>query len=207
MARHGRRAFAAAVLAVLALLAAGCDNSEVEVPSSLLTAKTVGGTPVAGAARSAGSAGPETISLLAGSATDTAGYRRTRGGDEELVLIGAWERSASLVRSGMTDLSECLDTQKCGHEPLSFEAARLGGQPEGTVAFSSVFTNKDDERVSVKRSYTYLQPEPNFDGTLVMVSIQRTGGSDPSDQELKRLTEAQVAKTKATLTKAEAQSS
>lgn len=202
MARHGRSALAAALLAVM--LATGCDDSEVKVPPSLLSAKTVSGAPVAGAARLAGSAGPETVSLLAGTTTDIAGYRRTREGDDELVLIGAWERTASLVRSGLTDLSKCLDTKKCGHEPLRFEAARLGGQPEGTVAFSSVFSNKDGERVSVKRSYTYLQPEPNFDGTLVMVSIQRTGGSDPSDRELKRLTEAQVAKTTATLTKAEA---
>lgn len=206
MARHGRSALAAAMLAML--LATGCANSEVEVSPSLLSGKTVGGTPVGGEKRAVASAGPDDSSLLAGpKASDTAAYERTSGGDDELVQIGAWERSASLVRSGMDYLSGCLDAKKCHSDPVRFEAARLGGQPEGTVAFSSVLPNQDDGRVSIKRSYTYLQPDPSFDGTLVMVSIERTGDSDPSDQELQRLTEAQVAKTRAQLTKAKAQSS
>ena len=187
------------------LLVTGCADAEDDVPKSVISAKTVGGTPVDELGALVASAGPDDISLVGGArATNTAGYRRTSGGGDELVLIGAQERSASLVRDGMEYLSRCLDAKKCHSEPVRFEAARLSGQPEGTVAFSSVFTNQDDERVSIKRSYTYLQPEPDFDGTLVMVSIERAGDSDPSDRELLRLTEAQVAKTKARLTKAKA---
>ena len=200
MARHGRSALAAAVLAML--LATGCDDSEVEVSSSLLSADTVDGTAVAGKKRAVASAGPDDTSLLAGAkASDTAAYERSKGGKDELVQIGAWERSASLVRTGMDYLNGCLDAKKCHSEPVRFEAARLEELPEGTVAFSSVFTNEDDERISIKRSYTYVQPEPDFDGTLVMVSIERTGDTDPSDQGLQRLTEAQVTKTEDKLTK------
>jgi len=180
------------------LLATGCASSEVEVSPSLLSAKTVGGTAVGGEKRAVASAGPDDNSLLAGpKASDTAAYERTSAGDDELVQIGAWERSASLVHTGMDYLSGCLDDKLCRNEPVRFEAARLGGKPDGTVAFSSVFTTQGDERISIKRSYTYVQPDPNVDGTLVMVSIERTGDADPSDQELQRLTEAQVAKTKA----------
>lgn len=63
--------------------------------------------------------------------------------------------------TGMDDLSDCLDAEKCLSEPVRFTASRLGGQPRGTIAFSSVFTNQDDERISIKRSYTFLRPNPN----------------------------------------------
>jgi hypothetical protein len=96
----------------------------------------------------------------------------------------------------MHELRNCLDNKQCGSKPLRFEASWLRGPPQGSVAFSSVFTNEDGQRISIKRSYTYVQPDPAFDGTLVMVSLERTGGSDPSDAELARLTKAQVAKTR-----------
>jgi len=195
-ARPGRSAVV--TVAVVALLAGGCGKPEVQVPSSLLSAKTVGGTPVAGEEGKVASAGPDDFALLAGAKpSKTAAYVRTRGDHDEIVVIGAWKRSAKLVRTGMDYLSRCLDAKDCHSKPVRFEAERLGGQAGGTVAFSSVFTNQDGERKSIKRSFTFVRPKPIFEGTLVMVSIQRTGNSDPSTQELQRLTRAQVAKTQA----------
>ena len=211
MARRQTRSRASAGLLVTALavsVVSGCGGSEENrapggstTPSSaLISDAVVGGTVLGDGGSRAASAGPDASSLLGG-ATDenTKAYHRGSDAERELALVGTWKQTASSARSGLTDLDECVAKKKCSSEPLKFSAKRLAQLPEPTTAFSSVYRNQDGTRISIKRSYTYLKPEPNFDGTLVMVSLQRQGTSDPSTSELTRLTNAQVAKTKAAI--------
>lgn len=120
-------------------------------------------------------------------------YRRSVDGAKELVIAGAWHRSD--VSAGLSGLDEKLDSTECNTPPVA--AKRLVSQSPETVAFSSVWVDQNDRRVSIARSYTFLEGDPGFEGTLVMVSIQRTGEGDPSPGELERLTQAQLTKSQA----------
>ncbi len=191
--RPRSRRLAVAVAALL--LATGCSTGadDNQVPRGLISADEVGGTPLQNAARKVASAGPDDIGLVGGArSSNTAGYRLPSG---ETVLIVAQERTATSVRAGMAYLAGCLDLGDCHAEPLRFTATRLEAF-DGSIAFASSFTTRDNDRVSIKRSYTYLQADPAFDGTLVMVSVERTG-ADVRERDLRRITRAQVAETRA----------
>lgn len=209
---RGPRVLLVVVLAV-ALLVAGCtgDGDEVGVPEGLLSAETVGGTATrdftefGGCVCSAGH-GLDTPELF-GSASpeNTIGYRRTHDGHEELVIIGVWPQRPSSAREGLQALTAGLEDSPRREAQPGATARRLPASHPDTVAFASVrprvFTSMEpteaDERVSIWRSYTYLEAESYTGdrGTLVMVSIQATGEVDLSAEDLDRLTTAQINQT------------
>lgn len=136
---------------------------------------------------------------------NTVGYDRTRQGQEQLVIIGAWELPPHSAQEGIEQLNAGLEDSPRREAQPGASASRLPSSHPGTIAFASVrprvFTTMEPtdegERISIIRSYTYLEPERYTDqaGTLVMVSIQAAGVVDLSAQELDRLTTAQINKT------------
>lgn len=201
-----------AVLAVT-LLVAGCtgEGDDVGVPEGLLSAESVGGTATrdfkefGGCVCSAGH-GLDTSELF-GSASreNTIGYRRSSDGHEEIVIIGVWPQRPSSAREGLDELTAGLEDSPRREAQPGATARRLPASHPDTIAFASVrpreFTTTQptdaEERISIIRSYTYLEAESYTGdrGTLVMVSIQTPGEVDLSAEDLDRLTTAQINQT------------
>lgn len=191
-----------AVVAMLTFLVGCFGDESVEVPEGLLSAKTVGATAADDIGQYLASAGGEASDgglVRAATGDCYAGYRRGEEGQEEIVVIGASPASESLYQRDRRRLIGSLDDNPNPASDPGDEANRLPASHPGTVAFSSVWFNQYDERISILRSYTYLEdPNPMGQGVLVMVSIRATGEADPSPEELERLTTAQIKKTRAT---------
>ena len=181
------------VLAItaLAMITSGCSNNTPQPPASVLSSAQVGGHAIDGAGRRATSASPcplDGSDLLGGSTDENTGaYERTVGDHHELVLVGAWDRPRGMVQSGYAAVRKGLASPECRTSATLGRAIR--GLADSDLAFSSVWRNASKERVSIVRSYTYVA------GTLVMVSLQRTDGSDPEVSDLTRLVKKQVALT------------
>ena len=174
------------------MVLSGCSSTPtVSPPTSVLSNTQVGGDAVdeAGARATSASSCPLDGSDLLGGATDgnTGAYERTVGGHHELVVIGAWDRPRGMVQSGYAAVRKGLASPECRTPPTLARAIR--GLADSDLAFSSVWRNADKQRVSTVRSYTYVAD------TLVMVSLQRTDGSDPEVSDLTRLVKKQVALT------------
>jgi len=205
----------ATVLVSLGLLTACGSDSDPRtgastVPDGLLSEQTVGGTAVGDAEKylgysagtSAGSADEQCVldnaSLLVGASDDdAAAYERDGDGHPEIVGIAVMDTTSDAFDSAVADLEEGLARAGC-RQPPTIEAAAVDLGLDGTTAFSSVKGAGTDDQKSLLRSYTYVQVDGR--DKLVLVSIQRTDGTQPSPDELKKLTSAQVDRTTTALT-------
>ena len=185
--------------AALALVLAGCGNSSDDpggrqgdgstTPTVVLSAKAVDGRLVPKDQRHLLSAGCglDGLNLFGGSSpNNTAFYHRTVEGHPETVIVGVWSWGRSSVQPAFADLRRALAHNPTCHPPTV--AKRLSGEPAGTFAFSASSKDQDGVRHDVLRSYHYLS-----NGELmVMVSLERTDGSAPSEADLADLTRTQV---------------
>lgn len=189
------RALRLAGALLMASLIAGCGPADtktsVPVPSGLLSADEVGGRAIGHGSKhfhNSSSCGLERSAFFSGFSNDnTMAYRRSTDGASELVLIGVRRTFKPPPQAEFDGLRDRIRSTACNKAPSSAHELTLDGV---AIAFSAVWMNQDNQRVSTARSYSFQKPY------FVMVSIERTD-ADPAPDELERLTRAQLKKTAA----------